>query len=59
MLHLENTEIVFYHFKELKSFNLDLSYMEVWSHDQNSKYLEAEGKIGIIIIINQSVMCKK
>ena len=36
----------------LKYFNSEFSYIEVWLTDQNSKPLEIEGKINIILVIN-------
>ena len=36
----------------LKSFNLELSHIEVWFTDQNSKPLEIEDKINITLVIN-------
>ena len=36
----------------LKTFNSEFSYIEVWFPDQNSKSLEIEDKINIILVIN-------
>ena len=36
----------------LKTFNLELSHVEVWFADQNSKPLDMEGKINITLAIN-------
>ena len=36
----------------LKAFNSEFSYLEVWLTDQNSKLLEIENKINIILVIN-------
>ena len=36
----------------LKTFNSELSYIEVWLTDQNSKPLEKEDKININLITN-------
>ena len=36
----------------LKIFNSEFSYIEVWFTDQNSKPLEIEGKIKIMLVIN-------
>ena len=35
----------------LESFDSEFSYIEVWSTDQNSKPLEVEDKINIILVI--------
>ena len=39
-------------FTFLKTFNSEFSYIEVWRTDQNSKPLEIEHKIDIILVIN-------
>ena len=36
----------------LKTFNSELSFIEVWFTDQNSKPLEIEDKINITLVIN-------
>ena len=36
----------------LKTFNLELSYIEVWLTDHNSKLLGIEEKISITLVIN-------
>ena len=36
----------------LKTFDSEFSYIEVWFTDQNSKPLEIEDKINIILVIN-------
>ena len=36
----------------LKTLNLEVSYIEVWFMDQDSKLLEIEDKIDINIFIN-------
>ena len=36
----------------LKTFDSEISYIEVWFTDQNSKQLEIEDKINITLIIN-------
>ena len=43
----------------LKFFDSELSYIEVGFTDQNSKPLEIEDKINIILVINESVKYKK
>ena len=43
----------------LKTFNSEISYIEAWFTDQNSKPLEIEDKINITLVINQSVKYKK
>ena len=43
----------------LKTFYSEFSYIEVWFIDQNSKPLESEDKINIILVINESVKYKK
>ena len=35
-----------------KTFNLDFLYIGVWFADQNSKSLDTEDKIKIILVIN-------
>ena len=35
-----------------KTFNSEFSYIKVWFTDQNSKSLEIEDKINIILVIN-------
>ena len=37
----------------------EFSYIEVWFTDQNSKPLEIEDEINMILVINQSVKYKK
>ena len=46
-------------FISLRTFNSEFSYIEVWFTDQNSKPLEIEDKINIILVINKSVKYKK
>ena len=36
----------------LKAFSLDISYIEVWFTDQNSKPLEVKDKINITLVIS-------
>ena len=36
----------------LKAFNSEVSYIEVWFTDQNSKPLEIEDNINITLVIN-------
>ena len=36
----------------LKTFNSELSYIEVWFTDQNPKPLEREDKININLVVN-------
>ena len=36
----------------LQIFNLESSYIEVWFTDQNSKPLEIENKVNLILVIN-------
>ena len=43
----------------LKTFDSEFSYIEVWFTDQNSKPLEIEDKINIILIINQNIKYEK
>ena len=43
----------------LKTFNSELSYIDVWFTDQNSKPLEIEDKININLVVNQSITYKK
>ena len=38
----------------LKTFNSELSYIEVWFTDQNSKPLEIEDKIDTTLVFNES-----
>ena len=40
-----------YFWKPLKTFNSVFSYNEVWFTDQNSKLLDTEDKINIILVI--------
>ena len=42
----------------LKTFSSELSYIEAWFTDQNSKPLELEDKINIILVINYSIKYK-
>ena len=39
--------------------NAEFSYIEVWFTDQNSKPLEIEDEVKIILVINSSVKYKK
>ena len=43
----------------LKTFNSELSYIEVWFTDKNTKPLEIEDKININLAVNQSITYKK
>ena len=43
----------------LKTFDSEFSYIEVWFTDQNSKPLEIEDKINIILVINQNIKYEK
>ena len=43
----------------LKTFNSELSYIDVWFTDQNSKPLEIEDKINISLVVNQRIKYKK
>ena len=43
----------------LKTFDSEFSYIEVWFTDQNSKTLEIEDKINIILVINQNIKYEK
>ena len=36
----------------LKTFNSEFSFIEVWFTDQNSKQVEIEDKIKIILVVN-------
>ena len=47
------------HFIILKTFDTELSCIEVWFTDQVSKPLEIENKINITLVINQNVKLKK
>ena len=47
------------HFTFLRTVNSELSYIEVWFTDQNSKPLEIEYKIKIPLVINESVKYKR
>ena len=38
-------------FYVIKTFNLEFSYIEVWFTDQNSKPIEIEEKINIILVL--------
>ena len=42
----------------LETFNLELSYIEVWFTDQNSKPLEIENIINITLVIKQNITYK-
>ena len=46
-------------FTFLKTFNSELSYIEVWFTDHNFKPLEIEIKENITLVINQIVKYKK
>ena len=59
MPHLEITKVIFpksnifsKSFIFIKTFNLELSYIEVWFTDQNYKPLEIEDKTNIALVIN-------
>ena len=43
----------------LKTFNSELSYIEVWFTDKNTNPLEIEDKININLVVNQSMTYKK
>ena len=43
----------------LKTINSEFLYIEIWFTDQNSKLLEIEGKMKIILVNNYSVKYKK
>ena len=43
----------------LKTFNSELSYIEVWFTDKNTNPLEIEDKININLVVNQSITYKK
>ena len=45
-------DILTKHFIFLKTFDSELSYIELWFTDQNSKPLEIEDKINITLVIN-------
>ena len=36
----------------LKTFNSEFSFIEVWFTDQNSRQVEIEDKIKIILVVN-------
>ena len=42
----------------VKTFNSEFPYTEIWFTDQNSKPLEIEDKINIILVINESLKYK-
>ena len=43
----------------LKTFDSEMSYIEVWFTDQNSKRLYIDDRINIPLVINYSVTYKK
>ena len=47
LLDISRKNVIF-----LKTFNSGFSYIEVWFPDPNSKALEIEDKINIILVIN-------
>ena len=49
-----NQELLF-----LKPFDSELSYIEAWFADQNSKPLGTEDKINITLVIKQNVKYNK
>ena len=44
-----------WYFFDLKFFDSEFSYIEIWFTDQNSKPLEIEDKINITVVISQIV----
>ena len=42
----------------LKTFNSEFSFIEVWFTDQNSKQVEIEDKIKIILVVNWNAKYK-
>ena len=43
----------------LKTFDSELSHVDVWFTDKNSKPIEIEDKINITLVFNESVKYKK
>ena len=43
-------DIALKNFNFLKTFNSEISYIEIWFTDRNSKPLEVEDKINIILV---------
>ena len=43
----------------LRTFNSEFLYIEIWFTDQNSKPLEIEDKIKVVLVINQILTYKK
>ena len=54
LLHISPKNLIF-----LKTFNSELSYIEVWFTDKNTNPLEIEDKININLVVNQSITYKK
>ena len=50
--HLVNYYIFHPRISYLKTFNSELSYIEVWFTDQNSKPLQIEYKLNITLVFN-------
>ena len=46
-------------FTFLKNCISEISYIEVWFADQNSKPLEIEDKVNIILVVNESAKYEK
>ena len=42
----------------LKTFNSEFSFIEVWFTDQNSRQVEIEDKIKIILVVNWNAKYK-
>ena len=42
----------------LKTFNSEVSFIEVWFTDQNSRQVEIEDKIKIILVVNWNAKYK-
>ena len=54
MLDIAPKNVIF-----LKTFDSEMSYIEVWFTDQNSKRLYIDDRINIPLVINYSVTYKK
>ena len=54
MLDIAPKNVIF-----LKTFDSEMSYIEVWFTDQNSKRLYIDERINIPLVINYSVTYKK
>ena len=46
-------------FTFLKTFISEISFIEVWFADQNSKPLETEDKVNITLVVNESAKYEK